>query len=76
MGILIALGVSGVVAIFSLTFKLAQPLRCIYIIIVLVIFRSWYDTNILHANSILGALIALVLASGSLRFAGRLDVKK
>lgn len=67
MGILIVLVVGGVVVIFSLVFKLAKLLRLtipvVCIVIVLVIFRAWYDANTLLANSILGALIALVLAS-------------
>jgi Ca2+/Na+ antiporter len=67
MGILIALVVGGVVVIISLAFKLAKLLRLtipiIYIGIVLVFFRSWYDTNVLFANAILGMLIALVLIS-------------
>ncbi len=67
MSIILVLIISISTFLLATIFKLAKLLRLtiplLYIAIVLVLFKDWYDANTLLAHAILGVLTLLVIIS-------------
>ena len=67
MGILLGAGISIVLILISLVFRLAKVMRLtiplVYLVIVNIFFNDWYKANTFLAHLILAVLIGLVIIS-------------
>ena len=67
MGILLGAGISIILILVSLVFRLTKPLHLtiplLYITIVNVFFNEWYKVNTFLAHLILAVLIGIVIIS-------------